>query len=160
MAGDGMRFRRAKKNWRKAEVEELRELVNSKTNEELCEHFGVTKVMLQNAMQKYKIKRDTSKVSKQKKDRMSGENNPNWKGGISKDGAHYQRVQRARYPERKAARDAVYRALKDGRLIKAELCEDCGERPAVHGHHEDYSKPLEVEWLCRHCHRQREDGLH
>ena len=50
----------------------------------------------------------------------SGDSNPNWKGGISKDHARYLAIQRERYPEHKKARDAVYAALKKGILIKPE----------------------------------------
>lgn len=38
-----------------------------------------------------------------------------------------------------------------GAIERGTICERCGE-PAVHGHHHDYSKPLEVEWLCARCH--------
>lgn len=31
-------------------------------------------------------------------------------------------------------------------------CSKCGVFGDVDGHHEDYSKPLEVLWLCRQCH--------
>lgn len=31
-------------------------------------------------------------------------------------------------------------------------CSKCGAIGPVDGHHEDYSKPLEVLWLCRPCH--------
>lgn len=37
-------------------------------------------------------------------------------------------------------------------------CERC-QRQAVHRHHEDYSKPLEVVYLCRSCHFQRHKEL-
>ncbi len=39
-----------------------------------------------------------------------------------------------------------HKALKDGRIEK-QPCEVCGEAD-VHGHHDDYDKPLEVRWLC------------
>ena len=51
-----------------------------------------------------------------------------------------------KYPEKHAARAAVKRALKDGRLVRMP-CEECGEK-VTHGHHPDYSKQLEVKWLC------------
>lgn len=34
------------------------------------------------------------------------------------------------------------------RLIKKEPCEICKSITRVAGHHKDYSKPLEVNWLC------------
>ena len=46
----------------------------------------------------------------------------------------------------------VKRALRSGELVR-EACETCGEI-AVEAHHADYSKPLEVRWLCRSCHRR------
>lgn len=36
-------------------------------------------------------------------------------------------------------------------------CEVCGA-PKVQGHHEDYTKPLEVRWLCIKHHRAVELG--
>ncbi len=43
----------------------------------------------------------------------------------------------------------VYR--RRGKL-KQEPCAYCGD-PDTQMHHEDYSKPLEVVWVCRACHR-------
>ena len=60
---------------------------------------------------------------------------------------------KARHPERDRARKVVQNALKRGRLVKSP-CGDCGA-VKVEGRHEDYSKPLEVIWLCRICHRKR-----
>lgn len=60
-----------------------------------------------------------------------------------------------RFPEKQKARKAVQRAVREGRFVKPGHCEGCqgAFRPAeLHGHHHDYSKPLEVEWLCRACH--------
>lgn len=50
------------------------------------------------------------------------------------------------------AQTAVSNAVRDGRLFK-EPCSFCGDEN-VHGHHKDYSKPLEVIWLCPKCHHR------
>ena len=47
---------------------------------------------------------------------------------------------------------AVTNAVRDGRL-KREPCLFCGAEK-VHAHHRDYSKPLDVLWLCPKCHHR------
>lgn len=57
--------------------------------------------------------------------------------------------------EKWAARRAVNSAVRYGRLVKPERCSRCESFTSsnkLHGHHRDYSKPLEVEWLCEDCH--------
>lgn len=39
----------------------------------------------------------------------------------------------------------VERAIRAGRLVR-QPCEVCGNK--AHAHHEDYTKPLDVRWLC------------
>lgn len=80
---------------------------------------------------------------------------------------HYVAYERERFqrPERKQAlveyarhrpaekRKATYltsNAIRDGRLVR-HPCEKCGDASAE-AHHDDYSKPLEVRWLCRKHH--------
>jgi ribosomal protein S27AE len=46
----------------------------------------------------------------------------------------------------------VGNAVRNGRLTK-EPCLFCGEEK-VHAHHRDYSKPLDVIWLCPKCHNR------
>ena len=41
-----------------------------------------------------------------------------------------------------------------------QLCEDCNVKPAIHRHHEDYNKPLEVVCLCAECHVKRHKQLY
>lgn len=156
------RFRFSKiKNWKRAELAELRSLVDTKSNEELCTYFNISLETLRNTMQKHQIKRSEEILKQVRVDAMAGENNPNWKGGISKDGARYSAMQRERYPERKHARDAVYRALKNGELTKPLACEDCGKVAYLEGHHESYDSTswLKVRWVCKKCHNIRDKAL-
>jgi len=62
-------------------------------------------------------------------------------------------------PEKYKAQTAVSNAVRDGRLKKAASCEICGNVGRVEGHHEDYSKLLEVKWLCASCHRNLHHGI-
>lgn len=56
-------------------------------------------------------------------------------------------------PEAVSAHNKVARAIKSGRLVK-QPCRVCGTMDNLHAHHHDYSKPLDVEWLCAlHHHR-------
>jgi hypothetical protein len=60
-------------------------------------------------------------------------------------------------PEAKAkaiARGKLNLAVYHGR-VKRQPCEVCGA-PFAEAHHEDYTKPLDVEWLCPIHHRERE----
>jgi hypothetical protein len=43
-------------------------------------------------------------------------------------------------------------AMRQGRISR-QPCEVCGN-PKVDAHHDDYSRPLKVRWLCRSHHRQ------
>ncbi len=58
----------------------------------------------------------------------------------------------AKYPERWKARSDLRNAVATGKVVKMP-CEVCGGLK-VQGHHEDYSKPLEVRWLCSKHHKQ------
>lgn len=59
------------------------------------------------------------------------------------------------------AQNMVEYAVRIGRLIRPDACEQCGKngtfkdgRTAIQAHHSDYNKPLEVIWLCQKCHHE------
>lgn len=54
--------------------------------------------------------------------------------------------------EKHVAREKFGIAVRKG-LIKRLPCERC-KSTTVEGHHPDYSRPLEVRWLCRPHHRE------
>ena len=60
-------------------------------------------------------------------------------------------------PEKVKATSAIKYAIRTGRIKKPSACEVCGSVPKkLNGHHEDYSKPLCVVWMCQACH----SGVH
>lgn len=56
-----------------------------------------------------------------------------------------------RSPEKWRARYELGNAVRDGRVVP-QPCQHCGTEEKIHGHHPDYSKPLDVTWLCVSCH--------
>jgi hypothetical protein len=66
--------------------------------------------------------------------------------------ARSKREFRANNPEKYRAHTLVNNAVRDGRLVRATQCETCGRPDRLHAHHEDYSRPFDVKWLCPPCH--------
>lgn len=61
-------------------------------------------------------------------------------------------------PHQEKAKHATKRAISKGALIPGS-CEVCGfvgtgkdGRNLVEAHHDDYSQPLAIRWMCRKCH--------
>lgn len=63
----------------------------------------------------------------------------------------------ARSPSQKSAQKCVEAALKAGALVNPGVCYGCGcasDEHRIEAHHHDYSRPLDVIWLCTPCHRR------
>lgn len=68
--------------------------------------------------------------------------------------AAHARAHRAsidRHPQRRKANVIVGNAVRDGRLERLP-CLVCGDK--AEAHHPDYSRPLDVVWLCQPHHKQ------
>lgn len=64
-------------------------------------------------------------------------------------------------PVKAKARTMVSNRIRRGQLER-QPCEVCAATEGVQAHHDDYSKPLDVRWLCRkhhgEVHRVYRDG--
>jgi hypothetical protein len=66
----------------------------------------------------------------------------------------------AKHPERYKTYMVFHNAVAAGKIKRPSCCESCGINPGrgvdgrslLQAHHEDYSKPFKVEWLCAPCH--------
>lgn len=71
----------------------------------------------------------------------------------NKDNAEQRRAyNKTRDPYKERARRRLRGAVARGNIKKPSKCEKCGWEGRIQAHHEDYSKPLEVQWLCPICH--------
>jgi len=87
------------------------------------------------------------------------------KSKASKTNKKYRRTQkykdainkhRNKFPERRAANIKIANALSTGKIARPNQCSICNNHCIPQGHHPDYSKPLDVVWVCHNCHT----GIH
>lgn len=64
-----------------------------------------------------------------------------------------------KFPDKMKAQQQLRNAVKTGLVIRPTVCDNCQSGGRIDGHHEDYSKPLDVMWLCDPCHKLQHGKL-
>ena len=75
-----------------------------------------------------------------------------WRQANPEKAADYNRGYALSHPEKRSANTKVANALRDGKLIRPEICSECAVRCIPDAHHDQYTYPLLVRWLCKQCH--------
>lgn len=129
----------------------------------LCKWCGVTKSILEfythNRMKDGRLNKCSECVRTYVKSRYRVDNRKEYEKKRNADPKRklnmikYSKLARSKNPQKFKARSAVNNAIRDGRLTRSP-CEVCGATKSQ-GHHDDYSKPLEVKWLCKLHHDMR-----
>lgn len=85
------------------------------------------------------------------------ENQSQWDNDNRAKKLEFNRNWRYRNPERRKllnkASQIVFKAIKSGGLVRPYQCSKCSSKQYIEAAHSDYSRPLDVIWLCRKCHR-------
>jgi hypothetical protein len=98
-----------------------------------------------------------SKIGRASQD-TTGDRNPNWKGGVWKSNTLKKAAEwNAANPDKRRAHHAVQNEIEQRRMLRMP-CQICGAE-RTDAHHADYSKHLEVRWLCRSCHLREHRSL-
>jgi len=80
------------------------------------------------------------------------ENNPELYKSINKN---WEEKNKERRKISSRASSKVQKAIKKGILIKPKECQICNKTNCrIEASHSDYSKPLDVLWVCVSCHRK------
>lgn len=61
-------------------------------------------------------------------------------------------LSRKKEPIKEAARSILKFNIQQGKIVRPTRCEDCQKECKPQAHHHDYSKPIEVKWVCSACH--------
>ena len=96
----------------------------------------------------------TCSATYHKKWRWTEEGRPKFKKAHLRFATNYAKRNRANpeFRKMKRALAALNAAVRSGKLKRGSCCVSCCGTPNAQAHHEDYSKPFDVIWLCRYHH--------
>lgn len=96
--------------------------------------------------------------------RIKRRTNPKWRqreNDMAKNYRDKHRDRRIKYDQQRQrclnhqARMILWNSIRNGIIKKPLTCSSCHRQTSLHGHHDDYTKPLQVTWLCKLCHGMR-----
>ena len=92
---------------------------------------------------------------KNKQKRYDWYNNWYKKNGRNRNEDYYEAIKEwgINHPEAIKAHKKLGYAIRTGKVIKPKNCSSCNKEKRLSAHHEDYTKPLIVLWLCSSCHK-------
>ena len=67
----------------------------------------------------------------------------------------WQREWYQKNKEKRKAHVILHRAINSGKILRPNICSQCSKECKPDGHHTDYSRPLDVTWICRACHSRK-----
>ena len=97
-------------------------------------------------------KRNWMRQWREKNPETNRENNAKWRAENKDKISLMKREYKQKNRERILARKKTYRAIKSGEIKRPNACSMCGKPGKIEAHHEDYSKQLNITWLCALCH--------
>jgi hypothetical protein len=161
--------KKIRKTWNKQEDDFVKLNYTALTDKQIAEILNRTERSVQTRRVRFLKLSETKFIIAQKVKKngtCSKEKNGNWKGGISKNpitnkpnNIKYRKMQKQKWPEKEKARKITTKYIRNGKLIRG-ICQNCKDKSKkVHAHHNDYSKPLEITWLCRECHDKEHKRL-
>jgi hypothetical protein len=141
----------ANKEWKKNNKDKLDETTKEWRKNNPDKVKEIKKLHYQKHREKIDIKnkeyreKNPEKIKEYYKRTKEKESYKKWRRSYEKARQRYKTVEQK-------ARKLVHYAVKNGTIQRPENCSRCQKECKPEGHHPDYSKPLDVVWLCKSCH--------
>lgn len=134
-------YKKATKSWR-----------NSKEGKETRTKWRLSEVGKESDKKSYQKRYIEGKIDKEARRRAALKYGQTLKG--KEVAKRSQQVRYSKIKENGILKVYMNKELRELTKNNTNPCEVCGD-PNVHAHHEDYTKPLEVNWLCPLHHVER-----